>query len=96
MTTGSDRNSDGKRYDALHPYRLVITIIRGDDRSAVMSRMARGTIVGYQTEDEAIKAQDEFHKLCDMVKAEDPFATYGVTCILYTYNGYVLNSRNIE
>jgi hypothetical protein len=92
----NDRNADGKRHDGLNPYRLVITIIRGDARSEVMTRMARGTIVGHGTIDDAVKAQDEFHRLCAAVKADDLFATYGMTCIIDTTNGAISYPRNLD
>src|SRR5882672_6284657 len=73
-----DKPMTAKRYDADKPYRLIIRATKGDVKGEIIDRMAQGTVIAYETKQEAMQVQDKFHNLAkDLVGV---FASYGITC----------------
>lgn len=83
-------NTDGKQVDMSCAYRLVITILRGDDKGKVLERMARGTIVAYSDINDAVAAAVEFIDLAHMTRcAGHPYAVYGTIIVVHEETGNI-------
>jgi hypothetical protein len=67
-------------YDHGQPFRLAITITKGDDKAQVLTRMARGTIVAFKTAEDAEKGAKEFIDLASKITGN--FNVYGVVTVM--------------
>lgn len=92
----TDLNKKGKRYDAFSPWYLLIKVTKGDKKGDLLTRLSRGTPVGYRTHEDAMKAQAEFMDAAAGILASNygenekaAFSSYGMTAIINEETGHV-------
>jgi hypothetical protein len=79
-----DLTADGKRYDSIGRYQLIIHVGRNDNRGQLIEAMARGFRRSSSSETDLINSQSQFLNLVKLTVNIGDFAYYGMTAVIDT------------
>lgn len=66
-------------------FRVVISITKGDEIGNILSRLGAGTVIGWESQEQAQQAASSFCKDALCIVKHHPFAQfacYGIVCVI--------------